>query len=110
MKNVTERMLTIDSSLRFVFVGLECALGVSLRPLQCERVFSDAEHDKVSAKQYLFLDNGYVVVSGTVDEYEPETILIQMSGPRDLADTLSFVDDAAKAAWTRMKRSGEVRQ
>lgn len=110
MTKVAERMFMIDASLRLAFVGLECALGVSLRPLECERVFSDAEHDRVAAKQYLFLSSGDVLVSGAVDDYEPETIRVQMSGARDFSGVLSFVDDAAEAAWTRMKRSGEARQ
>ena len=66
--------IPIGVELRFVFFGLESALGVSLDVEEMERVFSDAKTDAVSEKQYVFRQKPRV--TGTVDHYEPGTIRV----------------------------------
>ena len=97
MTKVAEVFVPIDRRLRFVFFGLECALGVTLYPLETERVFQDCQNDQVSAKSYLFHDSRALRVSGKVDEYEHEDLILRIEGVRSLQNVLQRVVDGADA-------------
>lgn len=88
--------------------GLECALGAAFSGVECERVFKDAETAQVSAKNYLFHDSPGLIVAGRVDEYEPEMIVLQISGRRGVGDILRRVVDAASFHAKRLRESGRL--
>jgi hypothetical protein len=69
-----KELLNIDEKLRTVFSRLEQILSVQFDTHEMDRVFSDSEHDQVSPKRYIFHQAGRVSVSGSVDDYEPETL------------------------------------
>ncbi len=97
MTKVAEVFVPIDRRLRFVFFGLECALGITLYPLETERVFRDWQNNHVSEKSYLFHDSRALHVSGKVEGYEPGDLILRIEGRRCLQDLLQRVVDGADA-------------
>lgn len=104
MAEVAEELLPIDTTLRFALFGLECALGVSFSGIECERVFRDAAEDQVSAKQYVLFESPRFVVSGRVDEYEPESIWLRVQGKSAVAEVLRRVVEGAKVHAFRLRQ------
>jgi hypothetical protein len=102
MAIVAEELATIDNGLRFVFFGLEVAMGIYFSGVECERVFTDSEEDQVSAKRYLFHTSPSVVVTGRVDDYEPETIWLRIEGLRNADKILQSVIEGAKIHAARL--------
>ncbi len=103
MKTASE-LVIVDEALRFVLFGLQCALGVQFSGRECERVFTDSHEDPVSAKSYTFHDSPRLTVTGQVEEYEPETIILTVSGKAiDLADLVQ----QAKYEANRMRKASE---
>ena len=100
----TRHLATIDDSLRFLLFGLQCKLGVEFSGRECERIFSDAEEDQVSAKSYKLHEGRSLSVVGQVEEYEPESIWLVVSGQSvDLAD----IAERARNEAYRMRRASE---
>ncbi len=95
-KEMAEEVLVIDNRLRYTLFGLECALGISFSTAECERVFHDATCDQVFAKNYVFFASSKHAVTGRVDEYEPDSIWIQLKGIPGSAELLRRVIDGAK--------------
>jgi hypothetical protein len=85
---VAEELVTMDSRLRFALFGLECAPGVSFAGVECEREFRDCAEDQVSAKRYTFFESPRLAVTGRVDEYEPESLWMQVRGERGSRELL----------------------
>jgi hypothetical protein len=102
---VGEATVPIGDGLRFVFFGLECALGVTLYPLETERVFRDARADQVSAKAYRLHESPRLRVLGRVDEYEPDTIVLRVEGRRGTDALLRRVVTGAADQVVRMCRA-----
>lgn len=101
MKTFAEELLGIDMQLRYALFGLECSLGVSFSGTEWERVFRDAELDRVSAKQYLFFESPLLKVAGQVDAYEPESIWLRIEGRQNHTELLQRVIEGAKDAALR---------
>ncbi len=78
----------IDMRLRFLFFGLECAVGELFRVQEMERVFADAKTDHVSQKEYTFYSAGRLRITGLVEEYEPETLILSVEGDKKLEKAL----------------------
>jgi hypothetical protein len=108
MAEVAEVLLPIGLQLRFALFGLECAFGVSFDGVECERVFRDAAEDQVSARQYLLFQSARLVVSGRVDEYEPETIWLRVQGKAGVGEVLRQVVAGAEFHAFRFCRSPEI--
>jgi hypothetical protein len=100
---VAEAWVTIDGRLRFVLFGLECTLGVGLDTLACEKVFRDAREDQVSVKEYTLHESAGLLVTGRVDEYEPEQIRVRVEGRRGVRLLLGRVVERAEAHFRRMR-------
>jgi hypothetical protein len=73
-----QALTIIDLSLRFALFGIGCAMRVEFSAKEIERVFQDFADDQVSAKQYVFFDDGKTRVDGNVHEYEPGTIKLNL--------------------------------
>ena len=105
MAEVAEELLPVDTKLRFALFGLECALGVTFNGVECERVFRDAGENQVSAKQYVLFESPRIVVSGRVDEYEPESIWLRVQGERGVAEVLRRVVEGSEFHAVRLRQS-----
>ena len=77
----SEILLCFGNQLRIFLFGLQCKLNVEFYVAECERAFSDAETNKISAKHYTFYNDRHVTITGQVDDYEPESIWIIVNGP-----------------------------
>ena len=109
--DVAEELVIIDVRLRFALLGLECALGVSFAGAECERVFRDAAEDQVSAKQYTFFESPGLAVTGRVDEYEPESVWVQVRSGRGSRELLKRVVENSEFHAVRLQQSlAEQRQ
>jgi len=107
MAEVAEEFLPIDTTLRFALFGLECALGISFNGVECERIFREAVEDQVSAKNYLLFESRRLVVSGRVDEYEPESIWLRVQGDFGDGEVVKRVVDGAKVHALRLPQQAE---
>ena len=75
----------INKELRTTLKEIQAFLGVTFNQAEVERIFSDAENDQVTYKtsilyKYSHLLFGDWLVEGIVEEYEPETIILQIQG------------------------------
>ena len=77
---MARELFLIGPTFRAVLKSLEEALGVRFLEVELERVVADAEADQVSPKHYVFFRSPGLSVSGIVDEYEPETVWIEVTG------------------------------
>jgi len=102
---VVDKLLIIDLKLRLALYGLECALGVSFDVVQCERIFHDAANNQVDVKQYVLYNSSTLIVSGRVDDYEPESIWLHVEGVTGIADTVHRVLEGAEFHLIRLRRS-----
>ncbi|AWM32451.1 hypothetical protein [Hymenobacter nivis] len=78
-------VLLINDKLRQVLVDLESYFSINLNSEVIDKVFKDAEHDQVSYKTYVFYRESHWLfptweITGAVEEYEPETLLIESNG------------------------------
>lgn len=108
MAEVAREFVLIDDRLRFVFFGLECALDVMLYPQETERVFRNCRDDQVSAKGYSFYESRRLRVLGQVDEYEHETLILQIEGHHDGERLLQRVIDGANILLRDLERDRET--
>jgi len=82
-------LVNIDSDLRDIVRGIERYFSITLDKELIERIFKDAEEDQVSEKKYLIFKgekkilSGQMTIHGTVAEYEPETILIELKNIKE---------------------------
>ncbi len=106
MGQIAEAMVLIDATLRLALFGLECALRVEFSVREIERVFQDEREDQQSAKEYTFFDAGGVRVSGSVDEYEPESIWLRIESPQV---SQAFLDNLLERARYQALRLGGSR-
>ena len=103
MKIISESVI-IDETLRFVLFGLQCTLGVQFSGMVCESVFSDSQNNQVNAKSYIFHESRNLIVKGQVEEYEPEIIILTVSG-REI--NLSELVELARYEVHRMRNNNE---
>lgn len=104
MKHRATELLDSDLHLRFVLVGLECALDVEFNPSAIEQVFAGAEENSVLAKKYSFWSAPGVRVTGYVEEHEPETLWLTVESQRAVQPPLSAIAQRAKHLIYRMTR------
>lgn len=77
-----KELFLIGDTLNGLLKSLEQALKVTFSPQEIDRILTDSENDQVSSKSYCLFDSGALMVVGTVDECEPETIWIEVRGKR----------------------------
>lgn len=109
MVNTSRECFIIDIRLRFALFGLECALGVPLSGLECERIFKDAENDQCSAKDYVLGTFPDLLVTGHVDEYEAETIWLTAQGRNVPADLMQKLREGAEYHVFRLQSADDER-
>lgn len=77
-------LVNIDSDLRNIVDDIDRYFSITVDKELIERIFKDSERDQVSEKQYLIfkgeekIPGQQMTIHGTVDEYEPETICIEL--------------------------------
>ncbi len=79
------QVLVINDKQQQVFTDLESYFGIKLDSGVIDKVFKDVEHDQVSYKTYAFYKESHWLfptweITGAVEEYEPETLLIKSNG------------------------------
>ena len=107
MTEVAEERFAIDDRPRLAQFGLECALHVSFNGAERKRVFQDRTVDQVSEKRYVFFESARLSVIGQVDEYEPETVRLQIRGSVRPCDLLQCVKVGAELHCFRLRQSTE---
>ena len=105
MSKLADAIIVIDESLRFVFFAVECALRIELDVKEVERVFSDAVDDQRSAKEYVFLKKDKLVVSGYVDEYEPEFLHLHIESKSIDQTFLTLILERAKYQAIKLEKA-----
>lgn len=76
MWDIQQTSISIDLTLRFVLFGLECVYLIETSGRETNRVFRDSRADQVSTREYVFFERSDLKISGIVEAYEPETILL----------------------------------
>lgn len=104
--NRAEEYITISLELRFVLFGLQAALNTNFKASEVEKVFQDAETDHVSEKNYIFSDSPSAKVTGIVEAYEPETIILRLEH-KTAQELLKRITENARYEITRINQSTE---
>jgi hypothetical protein len=82
-------LVNIGSELRDIVSEIERYFVISLDKELIERIFRDSEEDQVNEKQYLIFEGekkipiGQMTIQGKVEEFEPETIWIEIKNIRE---------------------------
>jgi hypothetical protein len=110
MPTTVEQLLPINESLRYVLYGVSVMLQIDLRASEIERMF-DETRSVASSKQYEFHRSPRVVVVGTVEEYESETVLLSVQARKFDESALRRLINAAQhgsfgATWLRLGPDG----
>jgi hypothetical protein len=83
-------------------------MGVGFDGKEFERIFSEANEDKVSEKSYELFGAEKKKVMVKVDEYEPETITLSvLSSDIDQKKLEEIYEDANIAVFRKMKQDNE---
>ena len=76
--------INIDATAHDFFGEIERYFSIKLDKTIIENIFKDAEENQVAKKEYLIFQGSKKIfrkqpfINGTVDEYEPETIWIEI--------------------------------
>lgn len=81
-RRVHRELFLVSEKLPEALRELGMALGIRFSEAEIDRVLRDAGTNQVNAKSYQFFHADGVDVKGIVDEYEPETIWIEVEGTR----------------------------
>jgi hypothetical protein len=77
-------LINISTELRYIIHEVERYFNVILDQKIIDKIFVDVEHDQVSKKDYVIFEGekkmfaSQMIIRGTIDEYEPETIWIEI--------------------------------
>jgi hypothetical protein len=91
-------LLVIDDVLRFVLYGVSVVLTVDLKASEIERLYTNSASGDRREQTYEFHRSPRVLVTGRVDEYEPESVWLSVAGPKFDQATLDRLVEAAKHA------------
>ena len=91
-------LVIVDEALRFVLYGVSVLLDVELRASEIERLFANSASGLSSKKDYEFHRSPRVLVTGRVDEYEPESVWLSVVAPRLDQAKLERLVEASKHA------------
>ena len=81
--------INIDATAHDFFGEIERYFSIKLDKTIIENIFKDAEEDQVAKKEYLIFQGKkkfltkQLLINGTVDEYEPETIWIEIQNIKE---------------------------
>jgi hypothetical protein len=90
---VVQDLFIIGDRLRGFLERLSAVLMVPFSITEIDRVFIESETDQVNAKSYCFCRSSRLQVIGEVDDYEPETIRIQIRGSSKHETAFRCLDD-----------------
>ena len=98
--------MTIDNQLRLVLFGLECALDVEFAPAVVEQIFTDSNvvRGDNKDKRYTLWSEPKLTVSGVVEAYEPEDVLLTVESNKPFSPLLSAIVLRAKYQYYRLER------
>jgi len=86
---VFRTLVNIDDNLLIIFKEIEKYFVIELDKAIIEKIFKEAEEDQVSEKKYLLFQgkkkfiSRNLVIEGTVDDYEPESIWIKIQNIKE---------------------------
>lgn len=100
------QFVTIDNQLRLVLFGLECALDVEFAPAVVEQIFTHSHSlrgdDK--DKRYTLWSEPKLKVSGVVEAYEPDDVLLTVEANKPFSPSLPAIVERAKYQYYRLER------
>lgn len=79
-----KKLIDIDSELRDYLKEIERHFSIKIDDKLIEKIFDDSQADQVTEKKYEVFDSkpsllkSRLTINATVDEYEPETIWIEI--------------------------------
>ena len=101
--------MTVWHELRFVLYGISVLLDVDLRAAEIERMFENSRSGSSAAQEYEFHRSPYAVVTGEVEAYEAESVLITVTARAITQKLLNRLSSAAEhASYGRAYRNGDV--
>lgn len=98
MSPEANELLIIDDTLRYVLYGVSVVLGIDMRASEIERLFAASASGDSSAQSYEFHRSPRVVVTGRVDEHEPESVWLAVAAPKFDQSELKRLVEAARHA------------
>lgn len=98
------QLVPIDTQLRLVLFGLECALDVEFSVEAIEKIFSDSEEDAVGEKRYTLWAGPRLAVTGLVEEYEPADVLLTVEGLKTFSPSQRVIVERAKYQAYRLNK------
>lgn len=96
LKNNIFESVLINSKLRLVLFGIQCVLDIEIDPKDIDKVFRDSEEDATSAKRYTFWEDGKTNFYGEVEDYEPETIILNIISKKITSEELKRIISRAE--------------
>jgi len=75
-------MILIGTELEQALAAITCCCGFSIDWSVLDQIETDCRDNQVDAKQYVLHNSRHACISATVDEYEPETVILALSGKR----------------------------
>lgn len=91
-------LLTIDSRLRFVLYGISITLDIQLHASEIERVFTASKLNDSKEQHYDFHRTTRAIVTGRVEEYEPESVWISVEAKKFSQSQLDRLVEATNHA------------
>ena len=103
---IETQYVNIDNELRLVLFGLECILNVEFDPAAVEQIFADSKslRGDNNDKRYTLWAGPKVKVTGLVEAYEPEDVLLTVKSDKSLSPPLPAIMERAKYHYFRLER------
>lgn len=98
MRPETTELLIVDDTLRYVLYGVSVVLGIDMRASEIERLFAASASGDSSAHSYEFHRSPSVLVTGRVDEHEPESVWLSVAARKFDQFELKRLVEAARHA------------
>ena len=102
------QLITIDNYLHLILFGLECALDVEFSVEAVEKLFSDGENDAVSEKRYTLWTGRHLMVTGIVEEYEPQDVLLTIQSVKAFSPSFTAIVERAKYQAYHLEQRQEI--
>jgi hypothetical protein len=94
----TTQLLTVDDTLRYLLYGVSVVLRIEMRASEIERLFAASASRDSTAQLYEFHRSPRVLVTGRVDEHEPESVWLTVVARKFDQTELTRLLEAARHA------------
>lgn len=98
MRKPATILLPIDDALRFVLYGISVTLEIDLAASQIEQMFTASTRSAAREQMFEFHRSPRAIVSGRIEDYEPETVWLTVQARRFDEASLKRLVDAARHA------------